>query len=103
MWEALWISEPNTIPHLLPHCIIHILYFSIYYEVLTFSRATPAACGSSQARGQIRAETTGLHYSHSNAGSKSCLWPVPQLTAIPDPEPTEWGQGSNPRPHGGSL
>ena len=29
-----------------------------------------------------------------------CLWPTPQLTAMPDPWPAEQGQGSNPHPHG---
>ena len=28
------------------------------------------------------------------------LLPTPQLTALPDPEPTERGQGTNLRPHG---
>ena len=28
------------------------------------------------------------------------LPPTPQLTATPDPEPTEQGQGLNPQPHG---
>ena len=37
--------------------------------VLLF-RATPAAYGSSQDRGQIGAVPAGLHCSHSNAGSK---------------------------------
>ena len=35
----------------------------------------------SQARGQIGAVAPGLHHSHSNAGSKPCLLPTPQLTA----------------------
>ena len=62
--------------------------------------ATPAAYGGSQARGQIRSVAAGLHHSHSNARSKSPLQPIPQLTAMPDPQPTEQGQGSNPRPQG---
>ena len=33
-------------------------------------------------------------------GSKPRLWPTPQLMAVPDCWPTEWGQGSNPHPHG---
>ena len=39
---------------------------------------------SSQATGQIRAGAAGLHHSHSNSRSKPCLWPMPQLTAMPD-------------------
>ena len=50
-----------------------------------FSRATPAAYGGSQARGLIGAVTAGLHHSHSNAGSESCLQPTPQLTVVLDP------------------
>ena len=65
-------------------------------------RATPAACGSSQARGWIGTAAAGLHHSHSNAGSEACLWHhSSQQWWIP-----ERGQGSNPRPHGylsGSL
>ena len=30
----------------------------------------------------------------------SCMQPMPQLLAMPDPELTEQGQGLNPRPHG---
>ena len=41
-----------------------------------------------------------LHHSHSNAGSQLCLQPTPQLTATPDPWPTERGQGSNLHPNG---
>ena len=38
-----------------------------------FSRAAPVAYGDSQARGLIGAVATGLHHSHSNAGSELCL------------------------------
>ena len=65
-----------------------------------FFRATPAAYGCSQARGPIGAKTAGLHHSHSNARSESCLRPTPQLRAMPDPQPTEQDPGSNPQPHG---
>ena len=50
--------------------------------------------------GQIGATAAGLFHSHSNAGSEPGLRPAPQLTAMPDPLPTEQGQGSNPQPHG---
>ena len=30
----------------------------------------------------------------------SRLWCTPQLMEIPDPSPTEWGQGVKPHPHG---
>ena len=57
---------------------ILFLYFCLF-------RAAPAACGSSQARGQIRAAASGLHHSYSKA--------TPQPTATQ-------GQGLNPNPHG---
>ena len=47
--------------------------------------AAPAAYGSSQARGRIKAAPVSLPHSHSNARSKPCLRPTPQLTAMPDP------------------
>ena len=54
---------------------------------------------SSQAGGQIRVAAASLHHSHCNTGSKPHLWPMPQLAAMPDPRPTEQGQGSNMHPH----
>ena len=58
------------------------------------------AYGYSQARGLIKAVATSLRHNHSNMGSELHLRPTPQLTAMPDPGPTERGQGSNPQPHG---
>ena len=52
-------------------------------------RATPVAHGGSQAPGPIRAVAAGLHHSHSNRGSEQRPQPTPQLTATPDPQPTE--------------
>ena len=39
-------------------------------------RATPTACGSSQARGRIRTTAASLHHSHDNSGSEPSqhLW-----------------------------
>ena len=53
---------------------------TIFYFIF-LSMATPAAYGSSEARGPIGDAATGLYHSHSNTGSK----PMPQLVAIPDP------------------
>ena len=61
------------------------LFFLIFFVFLLFSRATPTAYGGSQARSRIGAVATGLHQSHSNAGSELCLRPTPQLTAPPNP------------------
>ena len=76
---------------------IFSLHSFLYFYLL---RATPTAYGSSQARGLIGAVAAGLHHSHSNVRSKPHLRPTPQLMARPDFESTEWGQGSNLRPHG---
>ena len=61
-----------------------VSFISIFFFFCLF-RATPTACGGSQARGQIGATAAALHNSHSNGGSRPHLRPVPQLTAMPDP------------------
>ena len=58
------------------------------------------AYGGYQARGQIGAVAASRHQSHSNTGPEQRLQPTPQLTATPDCQPTEQGQGSNLQPHG---
>ena len=60
--------------------LLHIIVF-----ILIFFRAPHVAYGSSQARGLIRDTAAGLHHSHSNAGSKMHLRPIPQLSARLDP------------------
>ena len=54
-------------------------FFFLFFGSFCLIRATPAAYGDSQARGTIRAMAASL--SHSNAWSKPCLWPTPQLMA----------------------
>jgi len=76
------------------------LVFLFVFVFLPFSSATSMAYGDSQARGLIGAVAAGLCQSHSNAGSEPRLQPTPQLTAMPDPQPTERGQGPNPQPRG---
>ena len=46
--------------------LLHMIFFF-------FFRATLAAYGGSQARGQIGAIAAGLHHSHSNSGSEQCF------------------------------
>ena len=58
--------------------------FGFFFVFLLFLWAAPAAYGDSQARGLIGTVATGLHQSHSNAGSEPRLQPIPQLTAMPD-------------------
>ena len=64
-------------------CIFLFLSFSFF--LFFFFWAAPTAYGASQARGLIGAVATGLHHSHSNARSESCLQPTPQLMAMLDP------------------
>ena len=59
--------------------------FCFCFGLFAISWAAPAAYGRSQARGPIGVVATGLHHSHSKAGSKLCLPPIPQLTATLDP------------------
>ena len=72
----------------------------ILFFFLFLFRAAPAAHVGSQARGPIGATAASLRQSHSNGGSEPRLQPTPQLTATPDREPAEQGQGPNPQPHG---
>ena len=55
--------------------------------LFSFFRATPAACGSSQARGQIRAAPAGLRHSLSSKGSllaqRKQIRPASMRTQVP--------------------
>ena len=64
-----------------------LLLLLLLFCLFAFSRATPLAYGSSQARGQMGAVATSLRQNHSNTGSDPHLCPAPQLTAMPDPNP----------------
>ena len=72
----------------------------LFYLFIYFVTTTPTSYGSSGARGQIGATAAGLSHSHSKAGSKPHLRPRLQSEAMPNPLPTEQGQGSNLNPHG---
>ena len=72
----------------------------IFYFYFLLFRTVPVAHGRSQARSQTGTRAAGLYHSHSNVGSELYLQPTPQLMAMPDPRPTEQGQGLNPYPHG---
>ena len=67
------------------------VYF-LFFCLLAISWAAPTAHGGSQARGRIGAAVADLRHSHSNTGSEPRLQPIPQLTAMPDPQLTEQGQ-----------
>ena len=92
----LYISEKNQIHFYL--LTMHKSFFFLFSFLLF--RATPMAYGGSQARCLIGATAASLCQSHNNTGSKPHLQPTPQPSAMPDPWPTERGQGSNPQPHG---
>ena len=72
-------------------------FFVCSFVLFLLFRATPVAYGSFQDE-----ETTAasLHHSHGSTISELHLQPTPQLMAVPDPWPTEGGQGSNPHPQG---
>ena len=66
--------------------IMFFLHFCVFYWwvlfcfvflFLCFFRAAPEAYVSSQTRGWTGATPAGLLLSHSNAGSKLGLWPIP--------------------------
>ena len=57
----------------------------LLFLLINFFRAMPLAYGSSQTRGRIGATAASLHHSHSHAGSKPSLQPIPQLMAMLDP------------------
>ena len=76
---------------------IRVTFFWSFFFLL---RAEPAAYGGSQAKGLIRVVASSLCHSHSNAISELLLQPTPQLMAMPDPYPTEQGQGPNLQPYG---
>ena len=69
------------------------LFSIVFLPFVFFFRPAPEACGGSHARGLIRAVAARLCHNHSKARSQPSLRPTPQLTATPDPQPTEQSQG----------
>ena len=59
------LGSKSCLSHLLPRMVNKLHFFSFF-----LFRAAPAAYGSSQARGGIRAAAASLYHSHSNSGSK---------------------------------
>ena len=62
---------------------------SFFFVFFCLFGASPKAYGASQAGGLIGAVATSLCQSHRNARSQPSLRPTPQLTVMPDPQPTE--------------
>ena len=78
--------------YLVGHCVLlavedqtHTGLRCVFVCLFWLFRATPVACGDSQARGLIGAASASLCHSHSHARSKPCLRPTPQLMATLDP------------------
>ena len=86
---------------LLSHCTTAgtLRVFSIFFFFYLLFRAAHTAYGGSQPRSWFGATAAGLCHSRSNTGSKPHLQPTPQLTAMPDPQPTERGQRLNLHSH----
>ena len=78
-------------------------FFFLFFCFFAFSRAAPAAHGGSQARGPIGAVDTGLARATATRDPIRVCHPHHSSRAMPDPQPTEHGQGSNPQPHGSQL
>ena len=66
-------------------CVVGFSLLNFFFFFLFM--VAPAAYGSSQAMGGIRAADASLYHSHSNAGtgSEPHLWPTLQAGAMPDP------------------
>ena len=97
MWQE---TSPRQLVNQVWSYYLPILFIYLFIGLFAISWAAPKAYGGSQAKGLIGAVATSLRQSHSTAGSKPRLRPTPQLTAMPDPQPAEQGQGSNPQAHG---
>ena len=67
------------------HLLGDFFFFNLF-------KATPAAYGGFQARGQMGGGATSLHPSHSNAKSEPYLQTAPKLTAMLDLQPSEWAR-----------
>ena len=70
-----WEQRPNI------YFLFKNLYIYTHFFFFLLFRATPAAYGSSQARGGIGTAAAGLYHSHGSTGSKLHLRPTPQLRA----------------------
>ena len=57
--------------------LLGFFFFFFFWFFVCFFRATPAAYGSSQTRGQIEAAVADLRHSHSHTESEPRLQPTP--------------------------
>ena len=101
--EQFSITELWFISLFPPKKVYCIFCFTLFYFLFfAFYVHTHGIC-KFQARAPIRATAASLRHSHSNLGSETRLWPTPQFMAMPNPQPSEQGQGWNMHPHGYQL
>ena len=85
--ELLTHQIPEDNKKLFKQLYFKLIYLFIYFKFcknfFLFFTATPAAYGSSRARGQIGTAAAGPCSSHRNTRSKPHVWPTPQFMAIP--------------------
>ena len=84
--ECLWECSFNLLEEFKKDWYkFFFVFLGGFVFVFLLFRAAPTTYGGSQARSLIGATDAGLCHSHSNAGSKLHLQPIPQLIAMPDP------------------
>ena len=81
-------------------CFVGRFICAIYFLCVCFLGLHPWYMDVSRLRGPIGATAAGLRHSNSNATSQPHLRPIPELMAMPDPQHTDQGQGSNLHPYG---
>ena len=75
-------------------------WFCVSVCLFVYFRATHVTYGSSQARGWIGAAAAGLHHQPHKLGIWAASATYTTAHTMPDPQPTEWGQGLNLHLHG---
>ena len=75
----------TSLDRFIPRSFIPFAAVTNGFFFLVFFRATPAAYGGSQAKGQIGAVAASLHHSYSNATSEPCLQTTLKRMTMPDP------------------
>ena len=79
---------------------IPFIYLFYFLSFLPFLGPMPQHMEVPRLGVELELEPQGLLHSHSDTGSEPRLRPIPQLTAMLDPQPTEQGWGPNPQPRG---
>ena len=85
-----------NIPFLQIGCFLLFFFFFFFF----FFGPPPRPMEVPRLGGRIRATAARPCQSPSHPRAWPHPGPTPQLTSVPDPYPTEQGQGSNPKPHG---